>query len=160
RGGTLRWATYQQVRTLDPDIGNDEISIYIIHDVYDTLVGYEPADPARPGSGLRLVPHLAESWAVSPGRKTYTVVLPAGLRYSDGSPVHAADIKTSLERALAFKKSAFASYLVDIEGAEAMTSGAEPACTGIRVIDDRHVQIHLSRSYAGFLYVMAMPFTT
>jgi peptide/nickel transport system substrate-binding protein len=158
-----------------PALGNDEISLYIIHDVYDTLVGYEPADPGRPDSGLILVPHLAQSWTVSPDRKTYTFELRPGLRYSDGSPVHAADFKTSLERALAFKKSAFASYLVDIDGAEAVTDGAAETaapsgsvtrggsardCAGVRAIDDRHLEVRLARSYAGFLYVMAMPFTT
>src|SRR5205823_6019906 len=71
RGGTLHWATNQQVRTLDPDVGNDEVSIYIIHDVYDSLVGYEPSDPDRRGSGLKLVPHLASSWTVSPDHLDY-----------------------------------------------------------------------------------------
>jgi oligopeptide transport system substrate-binding protein len=160
RGGTLRWATLQQVRTLDPHVGNDEISIYIIHDVYDTLVGYEPADPARKGSGLKLVPHLASGWTVSPDHLLYVFTLRDGITYADGTPIRAIDFKTSLERALSYNKSAFASYLVDVVGAPALTEGTASSCEGIRVIDDHHLEIRLSRPYAGFLYVMAMTFAT
>src|SRR6185437_7324520 len=81
----LRWSTNQQVRTLDPDVGNDEVSIYVIHDVYDTLVSYEPSDPSRPGSGLKLVPHLASSWTVSPDHLDYVFTLRDGITYEDGT---------------------------------------------------------------------------
>ncbi|HTJ40938.1 MAG TPA: ABC transporter substrate-binding protein, partial [Kofleriaceae bacterium] len=146
RGGTIRWATNQQVRTLDPDIGNDEVSIYVIHSVYDTLVGYEPSDPSRRGSGLKLVPHLATSWTVSPDHLDYVFTLRDGIAYEDGTRIVAADFKTSLDRAINLKRSAFASYVGDV------VSVAAP--------DDTHVEIKLSKPYAGFLYVMAMPFAT
>jgi ABC-type transport system substrate-binding protein len=147
-GNVLRWATNQQVRTLDPDVGNDEVSIYVIHDVYDTLVGYEPADPARAGSGLKLVPHLASSWTVSSDHLDYVFTLRDGITYEDGTRIVAADFVTSLDRARHLGRSAFASYLGDVDQ--------------VRAPDDTHVEITLKRShpYAGFLYVMAMPFAT
>ena len=145
-GNVIRWATNQQVRTLDPDVGNDEVSIYVIHDVYDTLVGYEPSDPDRPGSGLKLVPHLASSWTVSTDHLRYDFTLRDGITYEDGTPIVARDFVTSLERARHLGRSAFTSYLGDVDQ--------------IRAIGDTHVEITLSRPYAGFLYVMAMPFAT
>lgn len=139
RGGTIRWATNQQVRTIDPDVGNDEVSIYVIHSVYDTLVGYAP-------DGLALVPHLASSWTISRDHLDYVFTLRDGLAYEDGTPIHAIDFKTSLDRARTLQRSSYASFLGDV---------AE-----VRVPDDRHVEVRLSRPYAGFLYVMAMPFAT
>ena len=143
-GNVIRWATNQQVRTLDPDVGNDEVSIYVIHDVYDTLVGYEPADPAHPERGLAIVPHLAARWDVSQDHLRYVFTLRAGIVYEDGTPIRAQDFVTSLERARHLARSAFASYLGEVDT--------------VRAPDDRHVEITLTRPYAGFLYVMAMPF--
>jgi ABC-type transport system substrate-binding protein len=146
RGGTLRWATNQQVRTLDPDVANDEISLYVVHDVYDTLVGYEPADPARKGSGLALVPHLATSWTVSPDHLHYVFTLRDGIAYEDGTPIRAEDFVTSLARARTLRRSSFASYLADV--------------ASVTAPDARHVEITMARPYAGILYVLAMPFAT
>jgi peptide/nickel transport system substrate-binding protein len=53
---------------------------------------------------------------------------------------------TSLERARHLGRSAFASYLGDVDQ--------------VRATDDTHVEITLKQPYAGFLYVMAMPFAT
>ena len=114
------------MRTLDPTIGNDEILELRHPRVYDTLVDYEPADPARPGIGLALVPHLAASWEVSPDHLDYVFTLRDGLVYSDGTPIRAADFKTSLDRALHPASPPFASYLVDVKD--------------VRVPDDRHVR--------------------
>jgi len=160
RGGTLTYSTRNQVRTLDPAIGFDEVSSYPLHDLFDTLVGYEPADPKKPGSGLRLVPHLAASWTVSDDHLDYQFTLRPNLRYSNGQPVVAGDFKYGLERVLSDPASPFGSFLDDVEGAPELTAGKAKACTGIRVIDDTHLEIRLSRPYAAFLYVLAMSFAT
>ena len=48
--------------------------------------------------GLGLEPDLAKEWSISDDAKTYTFKLRDGLKFSDGSPITAGDVKFSLER--------------------------------------------------------------
>ena len=160
RGGTLTYSSYNGIRTLDPAIGYDEISGYALHDLFDTLVGYAPAEAGKLKESLRLVPHLAASWTVSDDHLDYVFTLRDGLRYSDGTPVVAGDFKYGLERVLTSPASPFGSFLDDIEGAHAVLTGKARHCTGIRALDDTHLEIRMARPYAAFLYVLAMPFST
>jgi len=160
RGGVLRFASYQPVRTLDPAIAYDEISTYIVHPVFDTLLGYEPADPAVTNSGLTLVPHLASSYAISPDGRTYTFTLRDGITFSDGQPVVAGDFEYALERVLARADSPFGSFLSDVEGAADVIAGKSKDCTGITAVDDHTLVFRLSQPYAAFRYVLAMAFAT
>ena len=106
-GGTLRFASKDQVRTLDPAIAADDISTLPEHLLFDTLVDYEPSTRDAPGSGLGVTARLAETWDISPDGRRYRFTLRAGLAYSDGTPVVAADVKYSLERALTMPDSPY-----------------------------------------------------
>jgi oligopeptide transport system substrate-binding protein len=160
RGGVLRYASYQPVRTLDPAIGYDEISFYASHPLFDTLLGYAASDPQNPRAGLVLEPHLAESWTLSEDGKTYRFVLREGITFSDGQPVVAADFEYALERVLTTPTSPFGGLLVDVEGAKDVLAGKTKDCTGIVVEDDRHLTIRLAQPYAAFQYIVAMVFAT
>ena len=92
RGGTLTFSNYTNVRTLDPAIAYDENSTYCLHYLYDTLVSYPPG-------GVELVPQLAASWTISPDGLTYTFTL-RDAKFSDGSPVRAADFAFAWKRVL------------------------------------------------------------
>jgi peptide/nickel transport system substrate-binding protein len=48
--------------------------------------------------GVPMAPSLAESWSVSPDGLVYDFVLRAGVRFHNGDPVTAEDVKFSLER--------------------------------------------------------------
>ncbi len=138
-GGTLHVAVKDQVRTLDPTIEYDEISGYPVHELFDTLLDFEPA-------GTHLVPRLAERWEVSPDGLRFTFWLRAGVTYSDGTPVVAADVVYSLERARKTADSPFGQFLADV---------AEVTAPSARELD-----VRMSRPNAAFANVMAMPFTT
>jgi oligopeptide transport system substrate-binding protein len=142
-GGSLRYATNFNVRTLDPAIAYDDVTNPVVHAVFDTLVDYEPAVGA---SGLALVPRLAERWTVSADGLVYTFTVRAGVTYSDGTPLVAADFVYSLERVRAMADSPFGTFLADV------ASIAAPS--------ERELQIRLARPNAAFIYVMTMPFTT
>ncbi len=152
-GGTLRFAVQDQVRTLDPTIGADEISNYMLHSLFDTLVDFAP-------NGIDIVPRLAERWDISPDRRIYRFTLRPHITFHDGAPITAANIKYSLERALATPDSPFAEYLSDIEGARDMLDGRATACAGITAPDDRHLTIALARVNPALLDILAMPFAT
>jgi ABC-type transport system substrate-binding protein len=139
RGGTFTYSSYTNVRTLDPAIAYDENSIYGLHYLYDTLVNYEPG-------GVTLVPQLAESWTISPDGLVYTFTLRPGIAFSDGTPVRASDFVYAWERVRSTEDSPFVQFLDPI--------------AGLRVIDERHLEIRLAAADAAFLYVLAMTFTT
>lgn len=138
-GGTLRFAVKDAVSTLDPTIAYDEVSYFAMRLLFESLLDYAPG-------GTELVGRLAERWEISPDARTYTFWLRPGVRYSDGSPIVAADVKFSLERARATADSPFGQWLADVESVTAS--------------DERELVIRLAKPNAGFVYVMAMPFTT
>jgi peptide/nickel transport system substrate-binding protein len=64
----------------------------VVHPMYDTLLTFEGSDVTKP------VPSLAESFQQSPDGKTYTFKLRSGVKFSDGTPLTAADVAFSLNR--------------------------------------------------------------
>ncbi|CAN5921746.1 ABC transporter substrate-binding protein [soil metagenome] len=152
-GGTLHIAIIEGVSTLDPAIAYDEISYYVVHPLFDTLVDYAPAS-------TEVIPRLAERWEISPDGKTFRFWMRPNLRYADGRPIVAADIQYSLERALTMPESPFGSFLVDVVGAKAVTEGTKQHCEGIVVTGDRELAITLAVPNLSFLYVMSRGFTT
>ena len=158
RGGVLRYSLIDTVRSLDPAIGYDEYSINILHNLFDTLIGYQAA--TGPGTGLELVPQLAESWTVSPDGTTYSFSLREGVTFSDGQPLVAGDVAYGLERVLAMSSSPFSQFLAGVKGSQAVIDHEAEHATGIRVLDQRRLEIELSEADASFPYVLAMPFAT
>jgi YVTN family beta-propeller protein len=156
RGGTLRIGSTKPVlpASADPSIHGTESPIWPL--VYDTLVGFKRVGGV---DGSSLVPDLAVSIPdPTNGGLTYSFKLRPGIRYSDGSPVRAVDVRHSLERA--FKLALDASYqLSGIVGAEAC--GKRPASCdlseGVVVSGDGTVSVHLSAPDPDFLYKMAAP---
>jgi YVTN family beta-propeller protein len=66
--------------------------------VYDGLVSYHVAGGS---AGLTIVPDLATAVPrPSDGGRTYAFTLRSGLRFSDGSPVHASDVRRGVLRSL------------------------------------------------------------
>jgi ABC-type transport system substrate-binding protein len=159
-GGTLRIAIPEVINSLDPTFNNDEFTTMATHALFATLVAFAPASQDDPRAGLQIVPALAERWELSPDALVYTFTLRAGLVYSDGSPVFAADIRGALEHQLRTPGAPAASLLGDIAGAAAVTAGTAPHASGLEVRDARTLAIHLSRPNAGFLGVLTMQFTT
>ncbi len=88
----IRWASQGDALTLDPHATNEVTTISTIRKIYDSLV-YADND-------LKLIPWLAKSWElVDP--TTWRFVLRDDVKWQDGSPFTAEDVKFSLTRALA-----------------------------------------------------------
>lgn len=62
----------------------------LLYNVYEGLVKVD--------ANGRIVPLLAKAWTVSPDRKTYDFQLQPGVKFSNGAPFTAADVKFSLDR--------------------------------------------------------------
>ena len=159
-GGTLRFATKDQVRTLDPTIAYEEVSSYPVHALYDTLVDYDVAKRGDETSGFVVVPHLAARYEIAPDGLEYHFWLRDGIAFSDGSAVTAGDFLYSFDRTLQRPDSPFIPYLLDVAGAQAVVDGKAAHCAGITAPSPREVVIRLARPNMAFLVMLTMSFAT
>jgi peptide/nickel transport system substrate-binding protein len=89
---SLRMAWAQDATGLDPHTQTAFSSLRLLELIYEPLV--------RLDSELNVVPAIAESWSFSEDGTTLTFKLDADAKFSDGTPVTAADVKASFERLL------------------------------------------------------------
>jgi peptide/nickel transport system substrate-binding protein len=61
---------------------------------YNTLLRIDPFDK----TGTRVVGDLAESWAVSPDKRTYVLKLRQGVKFHDGSEMTSRDVRATYEK--------------------------------------------------------------
>jgi peptide/nickel transport system substrate-binding protein len=93
RGGTLTFAIDSYPQDMNPYSPTaDNISIAVFGAWWEFLVR-----PTQNGTGYQ--PWLASSYTVSPDNTTYTFHLRQGVKFSDGTPMTAADVLFSLHRA-------------------------------------------------------------
>ncbi len=105
-------------------------------------------------------PAAAERWEVSADGLTYTFHLRAGLRWSDGSPLTAADFVASWRRALSPALAAEYAYLLyPLQNAEAINQGRETDVTrlGAEALDDRTLRVRLERPTPYLPALTALP---
>jgi peptide/nickel transport system substrate-binding protein len=91
--GELTWAEHVSLAPtwFDPaETPGVIVPFMVLYALHDAL--------AKPMPGAPMAPSLAESWSVSPDGLVYDFVLRAGVRFHNGDPVAAEDVKFSLER--------------------------------------------------------------
>jgi oligopeptide transport system substrate-binding protein len=108
---------------------------------------------------LQVVPDLAEDLSISSDGKVYTFTLRDGIQFADGRPVTAQDFKDSWERALdpATDSSVALTYLGDILGAREKNGGSADEIAGVKVIDDRTLEVTLDGPKPYFLAKLTYP---
>ena len=97
------------VITLDPGEVSEIGGVLTTNQVYQQLVGFDPADPAM------IVGILAKSWTVAEDGVTFTFTMDRSARFASGNPVTAHDAEYSLRRIVKMKsRSAFILSLIHI----------------------------------------------
>jgi peptide/nickel transport system substrate-binding protein len=92
--GEMRWALYVTLPPVwfDPGEASGQLSpFWVLYALHDALV--------KPMPGNMLSPSLAESWTVSVDQRVYEFKLRAGLKFHNGAPFTAEDVKFSFHRA-------------------------------------------------------------
>ena len=92
--GEMRWALYVTIAPawLDPgEVSGFITPFWIQYAIHDALV--------KPMPGNLMTPSLAESWTLSPDQRVYEFKLRQGLRFHNGDPFTAEDVKFSFYRA-------------------------------------------------------------
>src|SRR5262249_52415426 len=97
RGGTLVIARQEDSESFDKTTVFQNESLWLIQQINETLLTSTP-------DGRDVRPWLATSYKVSKNRKKYTFKLRKGVRFSNGQPMTAADVKFSIDDARAQTK--------------------------------------------------------
>ncbi|OQY68934.1 MAG: hypothetical protein B6D46_02210 [Polyangiaceae bacterium UTPRO1] len=151
RGGVLFLAAPDDVPTLDPALGYDSRSWMYEQHLFETLVTYDDES--------RLVPQLAAGWSISDDGRSYRFTLQAGVTFSDGTRLTAADAVGSLERVLDPKtRSQGAEYYRGIRGAADYAAGRSEHVTGLAAPDATTLTVALDEADPLFLHKMALLF--
>lgn len=139
---------------LDPILVSDTTSDGVASKIFNTLLDYDPE--------LKLEPCLAVSMPeISSDGTQYDFTIRAGVRFSHGRAITAADFKYSLQR-LASVRSKRSNLIEPILGAseaiESARSSQEeaPEIAGIEVLGDLQLRITLKKPYVPFIYHLAM----
>jgi len=135
--GELTWAVHISLAPTwfdpaeTPSVITPFMMLYALH---DALV--------KPMPGHPLAPSLAESWSLSKDGLAYEFVLRKGVKFHNGDPVGAEDVKFSLER---------------YRGGAAATFKARVA--GVDVVDPQRVRIRLKQPWPDFMTFYGSPAT-
>ncbi len=137
--------------TLDPHLTTDATSATIIVEVFGGLVTID--------ANLDVVPDLAESWDISADGRVYTFRIRPDATFHDGKPVTAEDVRWSLERATNPLTEApnVDQYLGDIVGVDEKLAGDALTISGVRVINERTIEITIDQSKSFFLAKLTYP---
>ncbi len=113
----------------------------------------------RMSADLEILPDIAERWEVDDSRTVYTFYLRKNVKFHNGRPVTAEDVKYSIERscAPATGSRVASSYLGDIVGALDKLSGRTDEVSGVEVLDDYTLRITTDASKAYFLAKLTYP---
>jgi peptide/nickel transport system substrate-binding protein len=135
--GEMTWAVHVSLAPtwFDPAETPSVITPFmILYALHDALVKPMPGHPHAPS--------LAESWSMSKDGLVYEFVLRKGVRFHNGDPVSAEDVKFSLER---------------YRGGAAATLKERVA--GVDVVDPQRVRIRLKQPWPDFMTFYATPAT-
>lgn len=139
---------FPSVRSLpDPTSIVTPAQWYLLAHVSSPLIQY---DHAR----ARFEPLLAESWRID--GSTYTFKLRGDLKFSDGTPLTARDVASTIRRQILKNTSThfrLRDYFRDCAKLASMTD----ACPGLSILDDHTIAFHLPKRFESFFLFLASP---
>ena len=106
----------------------------ILYALHDALVKPMPGNP--------MAPSLAESWSASPDSLVYEFVLRKGLRFHNGEPVTAEDVKFSFER---YRGTAAATF--------------KPRIAAVEIVDAQRLRFRFKQPWPDFMTFYGTPAT-
>ncbi len=134
-GGRLVVGLANTVRSIEPvAIGIDE-EIEIAANVYETLLVTDAAG--------NLVPWLCERWEALDGGRGFLLTLRRGVSFSDGTPLTAQAVKTSIEACVSGAAGDLAPAFAAIRGSAEFRAGRSPAIEGVVVRAEDQLEIRL-----------------
>jgi oligopeptide transport system substrate-binding protein len=151
--GELRRGNGSEPDSIDPQLARMEAAMTILRDCYEGLASMAPDGSAIPGA--------AESWTVSEDGRTYTFILRASARWSNGDPVVAEDFAYSFRRLVdPATASQYALMLEPVANAADIVAGRRPpAALGVSAPDDHTLVVRLAAPSPYFTALLSHPST-
>ena len=143
--GVLHFNISTEPPTLDWSIATDHASIRVLTNIMEGLTRFDEDLVPRPA--------LAESWEVKDNGSRYIFHIREDANWTDGRPVTAHDFVYSWRRLLDPETAGeYAYFIYMIKNAEAINSGEikDPAKLGARAIDDKTLEVELTRPVVFF----------
>jgi peptide/nickel transport system substrate-binding protein len=92
RGGVLLAVIGADPPSLDPHQESTFATLQLVAPLYSTLLQFEPSNYPN------IIGDAATEWKISPDALTYTFKIRPGIRFHDGSPLTAADVKATYDK--------------------------------------------------------------
>jgi ABC-type transport system substrate-binding protein len=150
-GGDEVTVLFGEVHSLDPARQGDSGSAAVVAQVFESVTTFDP--------GLNVRPALAESWQFLDGGRRIVFTMRPDAKFSDGTPITAADVVRSWMRVIdPVTPSPLAGLFDDVEGAIDHRTGAStnPDAVGLRA-DGNTVEIRLRRPATELPAILASP---
>ena len=151
------FALENEVATLDPVQIGDIFAFRVSAQIFEGLLELDDQGAIQPC--------LAESWSSNPDFTTWRFVLRSGVKFHAlpalgfaTRSMTAADVAFSLQKSVAATAAANFALGGIVKGASEFQAGKTPNVTGLRVIDDRTLEIDLVRSEASFPHRLSNPY--
>ncbi|MCP3961994.1 MAG: protein kinase [bacterium] len=135
-GGTLRAALSNAPTTDDPVASFSLEDAEVLANVFDPLLGSDAEG--------NLVPRLCREWEGSEDGQAFVLTLRDGVRFSDGTPLTALEVKRSLEGAARRGAGHPVAALAVLRGVAAFLDGEADEIRGIESLDDGRIRFGLS----------------
>lgn len=151
-GGTLYFAQNSDWDTLDPVYASGFDAGEMAVKIFDGLVRFDYYSND-------VVPCLATDWTISKDRLVWTFNLRDDVKFHNGRPFTAHDVKYSFDRLFDPEVASPGTWAYDmIAGAEDALDGLSDGIKGVEVIDDHTVSFTLSYPFGLFLKHLTLPF--
>ena len=140
RGGVLLAVIGADPPSLDPHQESTFANIELVAPLYSTLLQLDPY--AYP----KIIGDLATEWKISPDGLTYTFKIHPGVKFHDGSPLTAADVKASYDK-----------IIFPPQGVRSVRKNAYTAVSAVEAPDATTVVFKLKFPSASLLANLASP---
>lgn len=136
---------------LNPRTANYSAEAQILTGLYEGLFSYDPIT-------LDPVYAMVKNYRISRDKKRWTFELQEGIKFSDGEPITAETVRSSLLKAIAEPGAPFSSLMDIVNGAEEFRKGKGSAeDVGIYAMDSNAVSIHLKAPASHLPKILCMP---
>lgn len=148
---TLRVDIGNEISTLDPAKTEVAPDFRVVNDLFAGLIDWNQKNQPIPG--------MASSYEISKDGKTYTFHLRHDLKFSDGSPIHAADFVYSWKRVVEPKTASSYGFLLDsVVNAQDIMKGTKTSDSlGISATDNYTFVVNLTHPMNEFLTYITSP---
>jgi peptide/nickel transport system substrate-binding protein len=102
------------------------------------------------------MPDLADSWDVSPDGTQWTIHLHPGVKWQDGQPFTAADVKFTIDASFTYPIR-FVNTWEAIVGSDDVKAGKTKETSGVKVVDDNTIQFTLKEPNSDYFSDLADP---